>query len=47
MHDSPAPGAQAPAEIDIEKLSEKVYRLLLAEVRLERSRLGGTLRRGH
>ncbi len=39
-------GEAAPAPIDIAKLSEKVYRLLMADVKLERSRLGGAQRRG-
>ena len=35
---SPAP----PADVDVEKLAEKVYRLMLAELRLELARQGGT-----
>jgi hypothetical protein len=40
----PAPsGGGAPAPpVDVEKLAEKVYRLMLAEVRLELARQGGT-----
>lgn len=36
--DAHAPGGGAP---DIEKLADKVYRLMVAEVRLERARGGG------
>ena len=34
--------AAAPTAIDIEKLAEKVYRLLVADVRLELARRGGS-----
>jgi hypothetical protein len=33
-------GRAEPAQIDVEKLAERVYRLMLAEVRLERARRG-------
>ncbi len=33
-----AGGRRRPAEVDVEKLADKVYRLMLAEVRLERAR---------
>jgi hypothetical protein len=39
-----APAITAPA-VDIEKLAEKVYRLMLAEFRLELARQGGTATR--
>jgi len=32
----------APAAIDIEKLAEKVYRLMVADVRVELARRGGS-----
>jgi hypothetical protein len=32
----------APPTIDVEKLADKVYRLMLAELRLELARQGGT-----
>jgi hypothetical protein len=32
----------APSTIDVEKLADKVYRLMLAELRLELARQGGT-----
>jgi hypothetical protein len=32
-------------DVDIEKLAEKVYRLLVAELRLERARQGGNVGR--
>ena len=35
-----APQSPAP-QVDVEKLAEKVYRLLLAELRLELARQGG------
>ena len=35
-----APGS-SPPEIDIERLTEKVYRLMLADLRQERMRRGG------
>jgi hypothetical protein len=39
----PAPSDNsASSTIDIEKLAEKVYRLMLAELRLELARQGGT-----
>ena len=34
----PPDGETAHAEIDIEALAEKVYRLMLAEIRLDRAR---------
>lgn len=34
-----------PAGVDIERLAEKVYRLMLAELRLERDRGAATRRR--
>ena len=34
----PPDGERALAEIDIEALAEKVYRLMLAEIRLDRAR---------
>jgi hypothetical protein len=34
----PDGGETAQAEIDIEALAEKVYRLMLAEIRLDRAR---------
>lgn len=34
----PPDGETASAEIDIEALAEKVYRLMLAEIRLDRAR---------
>ena len=34
----PTDGDTAHAEIDIEALAEKVYRLMLAEIRLDRAR---------
>jgi hypothetical protein len=37
-----APGTAAPSTVDVEKLAEKVYRLMLAELRLELARQGGT-----
>jgi hypothetical protein len=36
-----ASGSSAPP-VDVEKLAEKVYRLMLAELRLELAREGGT-----
>ena len=36
-----APSAAPPA-IDVEKLAEKVYRLMVADVRLELARRGGS-----
>jgi hypothetical protein len=44
---SPEPSASAPAPpaVDVEKLAEKVYRLMLAELRLELARQGGTATR--
>jgi hypothetical protein len=44
---TPEPSASpsaAPA-VDIEKLAEKVYRLMLAELRLELARQGGSATR--
>jgi hypothetical protein len=38
------PGSPAPS-IDVEQLAEKVYRLMLAELRMELARQGGTGRR--
>ena len=40
--DAHAPGAAAPPAIDVEKLAEKVYRLMVADVRLELARRGGS-----
>jgi hypothetical protein len=37
-----ASASQAPASVDVDKLADKVYRLMLAEIRLERARQGGT-----
>ncbi len=37
-------GERRPGEVDVQKLADKVYRLMLAEVRLERAR-GRPLRR--
>jgi len=40
---TPTPsGSSAPPTIDVEKLADKVYRLMLAELRLELARQGGT-----
>ena len=36
------PSAESGPAIDIEKLAEKVYRLLVADVRLELARRGGS-----
>jgi hypothetical protein len=38
----PAGAAGSPAAIDIEKLAEKVYRLMVADVRVELARRGGS-----
>jgi len=35
-------GDSAPSTVDVDKLAEKVYRLMLAELRLELARQGGT-----
>jgi hypothetical protein len=35
-----SPGGAAPGTVDVVALSDKVYRLLLAEVRLESARTG-------
>jgi hypothetical protein len=32
----------SPPPVDVEKLAERVYRLMLAELRLELARQGGT-----
>ena len=37
-----APSGAAPPAIDVEKLAEKVYRLMVADVRLELARRGGS-----
>jgi len=34
-------GNSAPSAADVEKLADKVYRLMLAEIRLELARQGG------
>lgn len=39
---SGASGSPASPPVDVEKLADKVYRLLLAELRLELARQGGT-----
>jgi hypothetical protein len=41
---STSQGSSAPP-VDVEKLAEKVYRLMLAELRLELARRGGTAER--
>ncbi len=33
-----AEGGRRPGEVDVEKLADRVYKLMLAEVRLERAR---------
>jgi hypothetical protein len=49
--DNPAPSGLAPPpkavpeQIDLEQLAEKVYRLLLADLRLEQARAAQTSRR--
>jgi hypothetical protein len=42
--EKPEPGAtaQQAGAVDIERLADRVYRLMLAELRLEQSRSGGT-----
>lgn len=42
---APAPASPAP-ELDVERLVEKVYRLMLADVRLERARGAASPRPG-
>jgi hypothetical protein len=42
---APVGGAAPPAAIDIEKLAEKVYRLMVADVRVELARRGGSVER--
>ena len=37
-----APSGTAPPAIDVEKLADKVYRLMVADVRLELARRGGS-----
>jgi hypothetical protein len=39
---APAGASGAPGAIDIEKLAEKVYRLMVADVRVELARRGGS-----
>jgi hypothetical protein len=32
------PGSASPSEIDVQQLADRVYRLMLADIRLERAR---------
>jgi len=41
----PADGQQRDAAVDVQKLADKVYELMLAELRLEWARNGGALQR--
>ncbi len=41
----PTADGQSDASVDVRKLADKVYKLMLAEVRLERARQGGTIPR--
>lgn len=46
LEPAPQPPDRPPPPLDLELLAEKVYRLMLAELRLERARAAPPARRG-